>query len=91
MHSISEEQRQQAEKEMKNLEAIVNSMTKEERRHPEILKNSRKVRIANGCGKTNADINRVLKKYDQMKIAMKQLNQYKKSGRFPPGGLGGLV
>ncbi len=91
MPSISEEQRQQAEKEMKNLEAIVNSMTKEERRHPEILKNSRKVRIANGCGKTNADINRVLKKYDQMKIAMKQLNQYKKSGRFPPGGLGGLV
>ena len=91
MPSISEEQRQQAEKEMKNLEAIVNSMTKEERRHPEILKNSRKVRIANGCGKTNADINRVLKKYEQMKIAMKQLNQYKKSGRFPPGGLGGLV
>lgn len=91
MPSISEEQREQAEKEMKNLEAIVNSMTKEERRHPEILKNSRKVRIANGCGKTNADINRVLKKYDQMKIAMKQLNQYKKSGRFPPGGLGGLV
>lgn len=91
MPSISEEQRVQAEKEMKNLEAIVNSMTKEERRHPEILKNSRKVRIANGCGKTNADINRVLKKYDQMKMAMKQLNQYKKSGRFPPGGLGGLV
>ncbi len=91
MPSISEEQRVQAEKEMNNLEAIVNSMTKEERRHPEILKNSRKVRIANGCGKTNADINRVLKKYDQMKMAMKQLNQYKKSGRFPPGGLGGLV
>lgn len=88
--SISEEQRVQAEKEMKNLEAIVNSMTPEERRHPEILKNSRKIRIANGCGKTNADINRVLKKYDQMKLAMKQLQQYKKSGRMPPGGLNGL-
>ena len=90
MPSISEEQRVQAEKEMKNLEAIVNSMTPEERRHPEILKNSRKIRIANGCGKTNADINRVLKKYDQMKLAMKQLQQYKKSGRMPPGGLNGL-
>ena len=92
MPTISEEQRLQAEKEMKNLEAIVNSMTPEERRHPEILKNSRKVRIAKGSGKTNADINRVLKKHEQMKMAMKQLNQYQKSGRVPPGmgGLGGL-
>ncbi len=90
MPKISEEQKLQAEKEMKNVEAVVNSMTPEERRHPEILKNSRKVRIANGCGKTNADINRVLKKYEQMKAAMKQMKQYQKSGRMPPGGLGGL-
>lgn len=96
MPSISDSQREQAEKEMKNMEVIVSSMTPEERQNPEILKNSRKVRIAKGCGKTNADINRVLKKYDQMKEAMKQLNQYKKSGRFPPGmgfpggGLGGF-
>ncbi len=90
MPKISDEQKEQAEKEMRNMEAIVNSMTPEERRHPEILKNSRKVRIANGCGKTNADINRVLKKYEQMKETMKQLKQYQKSGRMPPGGLGGL-
>ena len=90
MPKITDDQRLQAEKEMKNVEAVVNSMTPEERRHPEILKNSRKVRIANGCGKTNADINRVLKKYDQMKQAMKQMKQYQKSGRMPPGGLGGL-
>ena len=90
MPKISDEQKEQAEKEMRNMEAIVNSMTPEERRHPEILKNSRKVRIASGCGKTNADINRVLKKYEQMKETMKQLKQYQKSGRMPPGGLGGL-
>ena len=93
MPSITEEQRMAAEKEMKNVECIVNSMTPEERRHPEILKNSRKVRIAKGCGKTNADINRVLKKYEQMKLTMKELNKYQKSGRIPPGmnGLGGMM
>ncbi len=84
MPKISDEQKLAAEKEMKNLEAIVNSMTKEERAHPEILKNSRKVRIAKGCGKTNADINRVLKKYEQSKEMMKQMKQYQKSGRLPP-------
>ena len=90
--AISDEQKEKAEKEMKNMEAIVNSMTIEERRHPEILKNSRKVRIAKGCGKTNADINRVLKKFEQTKEMMKQMKQYQKSGRVPPGmgGLGGL-
>ncbi len=84
MPKISDEQKLAAEKEMKNLEAIVNSMTKEERAHPEILKNSRKVRIAKGSGKTNADINRVLKKYEQSKEMMKQMKQYQKSGRLPP-------
>ena len=90
MPKISDEQKEKAEQEMRVMEAIVNSMTPEERRHPEILKNSRKVRIAKGCGKTNADINRVLKKYEQMKEAMKQLKQYQKSGRMPPNGLGGM-
>ena len=92
MPNITDEQKEKAEKEMKNMEAIVNSMTPYERKHPEILKNSRKVRIAKGCGKTNADINRVLKKYEQTKEMMKQMKQYQKSGRMPPGmgGMGGL-
>lgn len=93
MPSISDEQKEKGEKEMVVMEAIVNSMTPEERKHPEILKNSRKVRIAKGCGKTNADINRLLKKYEQMQEMMKQLQQYKKTGRMPPGmnfpGMGG--
>ena len=92
MPNISEEQQQAAEKEMKTFEAIMNSMTEEEKLHPEILKNSRKVRIAKGCGKTNADINRMLKKFEQSKEMMKRLQQYKKSGRIPPGmnGLSGF-
>lgn len=85
MPKISEEQKEAGEKEMNNFEAIVNSMTPYEREHPECLKNSRKVRIANGCGKTNADINRLLKKYEQMLDMMKKLQQYKKTGRMPPG------
>lgn len=85
MPKITEEQKEAGEKEMNNFEAIVNSMTPYEREHPEILKNSRKVRIANGCGKTNADINRLLKKYEQMLDMMKKMQQYKKTGRMPPG------
>ena len=85
MPKITEEQKEAGEKEMRNIEAIINSMTPEERAHPEILKNSRKVRIARGCGKTNADINRLLKKFEQMQQMMKQMQQYKKTGRMPPG------
>lgn len=89
MPTLTEEQKRVAEKEMKNLEVIVSSMTLEERCHPEILKNSRKVRIAKGSGKTNADINRVIKKYEQTKEMMKKMNQYKKSGKMPP--MGGMM
>ena len=50
------------------------------------------MRVAAGCGKTVADVNKVLKKYEQMKAMMKQMETYKKSGRMPPGmgGMGGL-
>lgn len=84
MPKISKEQQEIAEKEMQNFEIILNSMTYEEKIHPEIIKNSRKVRIAKGCGKTAADINKVLKKYEQSKEMMKQMNRYKKSGGLPP-------
>ena len=95
MPTITDEQREAGEKEMRTFEAVINSMTPEERRNPEILKNSRKVRIARGSGKTNADINRLLKKYEQMQEMMKRMQQYKKTGRMPPGmnmpGMGGLM
>ena len=82
---ISDEQFKLVEDEMKNFEVIINSMTKEERENPEILKNSRKCRIAKGSGKTKADVNRVLKKYEEMKKQTKLLKEMKKGGRFPSG------
>lgn len=85
MPKITDEQKEAGEREMRNFEAIINSMTPYERQHPEVLKNSRKVRIANGCGKTNADINRLLKRYESMLEMMKKMQQYKKTGRMPPG------
>ncbi len=90
MPRISEEQQAAGEKEMRNFETIVNSMTPEERHNPDILKYSRKQRISNGSGKSLADINRMLKKFEQMKQMMKQMEQYRKSGKMPPGGLGGM-
>lgn len=90
MPKISPEQLAAGEKEMRNFEVIINSMTPEERHNPDILKYSRKIRIANGSGKNVAEINRVLKKYEQMKITMKQLENYKKSGKMPPGGFPGM-
>lgn len=85
MPKVNDAQLSAAEKEMKNFEVIINSMTPDERAHPEILKNSRKVRIAKGSGKTNADVNKVLKKYDQMKLMMKQMKGRNGKFNFPTG------
>ena len=92
MPKISPEQQALAEKEMHNFEIIINSMTPEERHNPSLFKYSRKIRVANGSGKSVADVNKVLKKYEQMKEMMKQMESYKKSGRMPPGmgGMGGF-
>ena len=90
MPKITEEQKAQAEKEIANLEAIYNSMTPEERKHPEILRNSRKVRIARGSGKTNADINRIINKFEKSKEMMRKMGQMQKGNKMPPGGLGGF-
>ena len=92
MPKISPEQQAIAEREMHNFEIIINSMTPEERHNPDLFKYSRKIRVANGCGKSVADVNKVLKKYEQMKQMMKQMEQYKKTGRMPPGmgGPGGM-
>lgn len=58
-------------KDLAHIEAIISSMTKEERKHPEILKASRKIRIAKGSGNTVEDVNRLLKQFEQMKQMMK--------------------
>ena len=60
-------------KDMAHIEAIILSMTPYERKHPEVLKASRKVRIAKGSGRSVEEVNRLLKQFEQMKIMMKQL------------------
>ena len=61
-------------KDMAHIEAIILSMTPEERKHPEILKASRKQRISKGCGRDVSEINRLLKQFEEMKKMMKMLN-----------------
>jgi len=60
-------------KEIDRLQAIIFSMTKEERRKPEIIKGSRKRRIAAGCGQQVQDVNRLLKQFTQMQKMMKKM------------------
>ncbi|MCD6462576.1 MAG: signal recognition particle protein [Thermotogae bacterium] len=64
-----------SEEELKKTEAIICSMTKEERRNPRIIDYSRKRRIARGSGTTIQDVNRVLKSYETLKVMMKRLKK----------------
>ncbi len=61
-------------KQMARVEAIVLSMTIEERRNPDILKASRKIRIAKGSGTTVPEVNKLLQQFEQMKKMMKQMS-----------------
>ncbi len=61
-------------KDMAHIEAIVLSMTKEERQHPEILKASRKIRIAKGSGRSVEEVNKLLKQFETMQKMMKQFS-----------------
>ena len=64
-------------KQMAHIEAIVLSMTKEERRNPDIIKASRKTRIAKGCGLSVQEVNKLLQQFEQMKKMMKQMSNGK--------------
>ncbi len=68
---------QDIEKRIKKVEAIINSMTPKERRHPRILKASRKRRIAGGSGVEVRDVNELLKQFQQMSRLMNQLSRGK--------------
>ncbi len=72
-----------AEKDMKRIEAIIQSMTPEERRKPKIIKASRKRRIAAGSGTSVQEVNALLKQFQEMQGMMKQMRRGK--------GLGGLT
>ena len=88
------------EKEMARTEAIINSMTLAERRHPEILNGSRRARIARGAGVTVAQVNQLVRQFEQMRQMMKGMMGGKMKGmpqmpRLPrgmkmPGGMGGM-
>ncbi|WP_395682889.1 signal recognition particle protein [Dokdonella sp.] len=92
------------DKEVHRMIAIIGSMTKKERRHPDLLNGSRRARIARGSGMQPADVNKLLKQYQQMekmmaklgsgglKGLMRQMGSAMKGmggGGFPPGGLPG--
>ena len=82
---ISDEDLEKSEKEFKQMEAIIYSMTLEERRNPSVLNASRRKRIAAGCGQPVSKINSLIKKYEDAKKLMKQFNNpnfMKKNKRF---------
>ncbi|MBE6007776.1 MAG: signal recognition particle protein [Lachnospiraceae bacterium] len=65
-------------KAMAHIEAIIQSMTKAERRNPSILNGPRKKRIAAGSGRSIAEVNRLLKQFEEMKKMMKQMGNFQK-------------
>ena len=74
------------EKQIAHVEAIIKSMTKKEKEHPEIINAGRRKRIAKGSGRTVPEVNRLLKQFDDMKKMMKQMTgmgqKGKKKGKF---------
>ena len=69
---------------LRRIEAMLDSMTADERQRPELIKASRRRRIATGSGTTTSDVNRLLKQFAEMQRLMRQLG----SGRLPMGGNG---
>jgi len=87
---------QAVEKDFKRLEAIIYSMTRQERAHPAIIKGSRKKRIANGSGTQVQDINKLMKQFTQMQKMMKKVSKggmknmmRGMAGKMP--GMGGML
>jgi len=64
-------------KDLKHIEAIIYSMTPRERENPVLINGSRRLRIANGSGRTVQEVNRLLKQFEQMKKMIKQFNNPK--------------
>ncbi len=84
------------EKEMARMEAMINSMTMEERRNPDILNGSRRARIAKGAGVGVAQVNQMVRQFEQMRKMMQNFMGGGKRGLpkmlagNPFGGIGGL-
>lgn len=82
MPKISQEQMDFIQTELRNYEIIINSMTPQERKKPEIVKASRKSRIVKGCGLSNQEINRLLNRYDAMKKQLPQMKGIMQMGQM---------
>jgi signal recognition particle subunit SRP54 len=72
------------ERDLKRTEAIIQSMTRQEREEPRIINGSRRRRIAQGSGTTVQDVNRVLKQFEEMQTMLKRLGKGRRGG-FPMG------
>jgi signal recognition particle subunit SRP54 len=95
---LSDEQSAEVDVQMKRTEAIIDSMTRQERQGEKTLDASRKTRIAKGSGSTIAEVNQLLRQYEQMKKMMAQMNRGgllgglgKKMMGGLAGGLGGML
>ena len=82
MKGLDDEQTAEAEKGIARMEAMIYSMTLEERRNPDILNPSRKHRIAKGAGVDISEVNRIVKQFDQMKKLMKMMGKGGRKGKF---------
>jgi len=87
MPDLTDEQSALMEKEMRRTEAIIDSMTREERTNHMILNANRRRRIARGSGSTVQQVNSLIKQYTEMRRMMQQLSS---SGMFG-GGVGGKM
>ena len=95
---ISDEQSAEVDQQMRKTEAIIDSMTKSERNDHRVLDASRKTRIARGSGSTIAEVNQLLRQYEQMRKMMAQINRGGLLGGLGrkmmgglAGGLGGML
>ena len=88
MPDLTDEQSELMEKELRRTEAIIDSMTREERMNHMILNANRRRRIARGSGTTVQQVNALIKQYTEMRRMMQQLSS---SGMFGGGGLGGRM
>ena len=73
----------EAEAQMRQIEAIISSMTRAERADPSLMNGSRRRRIAAGSGTTVADVNQLIKQFGEMQKVMKQMGGMAKGGRLP--------
>ncbi len=74
-----------SEDSFKGVEAIIGSMTPQERGNPDLIDQSRRKRIAKGCGKDIAEVNAFMKQFEQMKQMMSTMNKMPMGGRMMPG------